>query len=53
MELSVYFKSIIDQDICPIVICNLSHEIIYMNPEAVERYAKRAVSYTHLRAHET
>ena len=41
MELSVYFKSIIDQDICPIVICNLSHEIIYMNPEAVERYAKR------------
>lgn len=41
MELSIYFKSIIDQDICPIVICNLSHEIIYMNPEAVERYAKR------------
>ena len=41
MELSVYFKSIIDQDICQIVICNLSHEIIYMNPEAVERYAKR------------
>ena len=33
MELSIYFKSIIDQDICPIVICNLSH--------AVERYAKR------------
>ena len=41
MELSIYFKIIIDQDICPIVICNLSHEIIYMNPEAVERYAKR------------
>ena len=41
MELSVYLKSIIDQDICPIVICNLEHEIIYMNPEAVERYAKR------------
>lgn len=41
MELSVYFKSVIDQDMCPIVICNLEHEIIYMNPSAVERYAKR------------
>lgn len=41
MELSVYFKSIIDHDICPIVICNLEHEIIYMNPEAASRYAKR------------
>ncbi len=41
MELSQYFKSIIDEDHCAIVICNLKHEIIYMNPAAVERYAKR------------
>lgn len=41
MELSDYFKSIIDGDRCPVVICNLKHEIIYMNPAAVERYAKR------------
>lgn len=41
MELSQYFKSIIDEDHCAIVICNLEHEIIYMNPAAVERYAKR------------
>ena len=39
-NLSQYFKSIIDQDRCAVVICNLAHEIIYMNPAAVERYAK-------------
>lgn len=41
MELSKYFKSIIDEDACAVVICNLEHEIIYMNPAAIERYAKR------------
>ena len=41
MELSKFFRSIIDQDRCAVVICNLEHEIIYMNPTAVERYAKR------------
>lgn len=41
MELYDYFKSIIDMDRCAVVICSLSHEIIYMNPAAVERYAKR------------
>lgn len=40
MELSLYFKSIIDQDRCAVVICNLQHEIIYMNPSAVSRYEK-------------
>ena len=40
-DLSKYFKSIIDQDRCAVVICNLAHGIIYMNPAAVERYAKR------------
>lgn len=40
-DLSQYFKSIIDQDRCAVVICNLAHEIIYMNPAAAERYAKR------------
>ena len=38
---SAFFKSIIDQDRCPVVICNLEHEIIYMNPAAIENYAKR------------
>ena len=29
-----------EEDHCAIVICNLEHEIIYMNPAAVRRYAK-------------
>ena len=35
------YKSIVDQDRSSIVICNLKHEIIYMNPAAVSSYAKR------------
>ncbi|MCI9448797.1 MAG: PAS domain-containing protein [Clostridiales bacterium] len=38
--LSQYFKSITDQDRCAVVICNLKHEILYMNPAAAERYKK-------------
>lgn len=41
MELSSYFKSVIEQDRAAVVICNLEHEIIYMNPAAGMRYAKR------------
>ena len=40
MELTPFFKSIIEQDLCAVVICNLEHDIIYMNPTAVSRYAK-------------
>ncbi len=36
-----FYKSIVDQDRAAIVICNLNHEIIYMNPAAIENYAKR------------
>lgn len=41
MDLSKYFRSIIEQDRCAVVICNLEHEIIYMNPAAAARYEKR------------
>ncbi len=40
MELYQYFKSIIDQDKAAVVICNLQHQIIYMNPAAKAQYAK-------------
>ena len=40
MELSKYFKSVIDMDRASVVICNLRHEIIYMNPAAIGRYVK-------------
>lgn len=41
MELSVFFKSVIDQDLAPVVLCGLDHTIIYMNPAAIRNYAKR------------
>ncbi len=41
MELSAYFQSVVDQDLCAVVICNLEHEVLYMNPAAKARYAKQ------------
>ena len=41
MELSVFFKSIVDSEEAPVVVCSLDHTIIYMNPAAVKRYEKR------------
>ena len=40
MNLASYYKSIVDQDRAAIVICNLEHEIIYMNTAAVNYYSK-------------
>lgn len=41
MELTQFFKSLIDEDKSAIVICDINHTIIYMNPTACERYSKR------------
>lgn len=38
MELKDFFKSVIDQDAAPVVICNLQHTVVYMNAAAVQRY---------------
>ena len=35
-----FYKSVLDQDRAAVVICNLKHEIIYMNPAAVQNYEK-------------
>ena len=40
MELYPYLKSMAEEDLCAIVMCNLKHEIISMNPAAKERYVK-------------
>lgn len=40
MELYEFFKSVIDMDTSAVVICDLSHKIVYMNPTAAERYKK-------------
>ena len=41
MDLAQFFKSIVDEDKSAVVICDVSHKIIYMNPAACERYSKR------------
>ena len=38
MELSHFIKSVVDQDLAPVVICDLEHTVVYMNPAAVARY---------------
>lgn len=40
MDLFPYFKSVLEQDRSAMVLCDLEHTIIYMNPAAGERYAK-------------
>lgn len=39
MELYPFFQSVLEQDRSPVVLCDLEHTIIYMNPAAKERYA--------------
>ena len=41
MELTEFFKSIVDEDKSAIVICDIKHTIIYMNPAACSRYSKK------------
>lgn len=40
MELTQFFKSIIEEDKSSVVICDTDHKIIYMNPAACEHYGK-------------
>lgn len=40
MELYEYFKSLVDQDTSAVVLCDIDHKIIYMNPVACQRYSK-------------
>ena len=41
MDLSSFFKSIIDQDDAPVVVCDTMHIVVYMNPAAIEHYNER------------
>ena len=38
--LNKLFKSIIDQDTAPVVVCNTESVIVYMNPSAIKCYRK-------------
>ena len=41
MELSQLYKSVLEQDTAPVVLCALDHTVVYMNPAAVRRYASQ------------
>lgn len=43
LKLDAYFKSIIDQDSSAVVVCNVEHTVIYMNPASIERYKRNIV----------
>ena len=39
-DINEVYKSVLEADRAAVVICDLDHTIIYMNPVAAERYAK-------------
>ena len=40
MDMTEFFKGIVDTEEDPIVICDLDYKIIYVNPSAIEYYKK-------------
>ena len=40
INLNQVFKSVLEADRTAVVICDLEHRIIYMNPTAIDRYKK-------------
>ena len=38
MNLNEFFKSVINADKAPVVICNLEHTVVYMNPASITRH---------------
>ncbi len=53
MDLLPFFKSIIDEDRSPVVICDLNHIIVYMNPAACEKYKADLTGESLLACHNT
>ena len=40
VDLNMVYKSVLEADRAAVVICDLEHKIIYMNPAAIQRYEK-------------
>lgn len=40
-QLAPFMQAVLDEDRAPVVLCDLEHTILYMNPVAIERYGKR------------
>ena len=43
MKLYNLFKSILEQDAAPVVVCDINDIIVYMNPSAINHYNKNLV----------
>lgn len=43
MNISVFFRSIVESDPARVIVCDLGHKIIYMNPAASVFYEKKGV----------
>ena len=41
MDISAFYKSVLEQDNAPIVLCDPDHTIVYMNRAAAARYQTR------------
>ena len=41
MNLTPFFKSVLEQDRAPVLLCDVEHTVIYMNKAAALRYEKR------------
>ena len=41
MNTEMLLKSVLEQDSAPVVLCDVNHTVLYMNPAAVKRYEKR------------
>ena len=39
MENAAFYRSVLEQDRAAVVLCDLEHTIIYMNPAAIQNYA--------------
>ena len=37
MNVDVFLKSVLDADTAPVVICDLEHTVVYMNPASIAR----------------
>ena len=40
IDLNEVYKSVLEADKAAVVICDLDHKIIYMNPASISRYEK-------------
>ncbi len=43
MDINMFYKSVLDADDAPVVICDLNYNVVYMNPASINYYKKSIV----------